>query len=44
MVGQQFYDSANADLFVVGEVSEPSGELIGALNVPRHATIMLCKE
>jgi len=30
-------DPADADLFLVAEVFEPSGELVGALNVPRHA-------
>jgi hypothetical protein len=36
MVGQQFYDSANADLFVVVESLEPASEFVGALNFPGH--------
>jgi hypothetical protein len=35
MFGQQFYDSANADLFVVVENLEPASEFVGALNVSR---------
>jgi hypothetical protein len=31
MFGQQFYDSANADLFVVVENLEPASEFVGAL-------------
>ena len=40
MLDEEFYDTANADLFLLAEGFEPSGELIGALNVPRHLVIM----
>jgi hypothetical protein len=30
-------DAADADLFLIAEGFEPSGELVGALNIPRHA-------
>ncbi len=40
MLNEQFYDAANADLFLVAEGFEPSGELVGALNFPRHVSIM----
>ena len=36
MLHKEFYDATNADLFLVAEGLEPSGELVGALNVPRH--------
>jgi predicted XRE-type DNA-binding protein len=36
---QQFYDSANADLFVVVESLEPTSEFVGALNLPSHASL-----
>ena len=36
MLDKEFYDATNADLFVVGEGLEPSGELVSTLNVPRH--------
>jgi predicted XRE-type DNA-binding protein len=39
MFGQQFYDSANADLFVVVESLEPASEFVGALNFPSHASL-----
>jgi hypothetical protein len=40
VIDEQFYDTAHADLFVVGEGFKPTSELIGALNVPRHGLIM----
>ena len=40
MLDEEFYDTANADLFLVAEGLEPSGELIDALNVPCHRLIM----
>jgi hypothetical protein len=36
MLYEEFYHATNADLFLVAEGFEPSGELVGALNVPRH--------
>jgi hypothetical protein len=33
---EQFHHAADTDLFVVGEGLEPAGELVGALNLPRH--------
>jgi hypothetical protein len=36
MLHEEFYDAADADLFLVAEGLEPSSELVGALNVPRH--------
>jgi hypothetical protein len=36
---QQFYDSANADLLVVGEGFEPASELVGALHLPSHVSL-----
>ena len=40
MFDQQLDDATDADLFFVVEVTEPSGELVGALDLPRHARIM----
>lgn len=40
MLYEEFYDAADADLFLVAEGLEPSGELVGALNIPRHRLIM----
>lgn len=40
MLDKEFYDATNADLFLVAEGLEPSGELIGAFNDPRHQVIM----
>jgi hypothetical protein len=40
MLHEEFYDATNTDLFLVAEGFEPSGELVGALNVPRHEPIM----
>jgi hypothetical protein len=40
MFGEEFYDAADAHLLLVAEGLEPSGELVGALNVPRHRLIM----
>ena len=40
MFYQKLYDAADADLFLVAEGVEPSGEFVGALNVPRHGLIM----
>ena len=37
---EQFYNAADANLFLVAEGLEPSGELVGAFNVPRHRQIM----
>jgi hypothetical protein len=37
---EEFYDAADADLFVVIEGLEPSSEIVGAFNVPRHRLIM----
>jgi hypothetical protein len=34
MLCEEFYDAADADLFVVGEGFEPASELVGALNFP----------
>jgi hypothetical protein len=34
MLHKEFYDATNADLFLVAEGPEPSGEFVGALNVP----------
>ena len=39
MLYEQFDHAADADLFVVGEAIEPAGELVGALNLPRHAVL-----
>ena len=36
MLHEEFYDAADADLFLVPEGLEPSSELVGALNLPRH--------
>ena len=36
MLDEQFDDAADADLFLIAEGFEPGGELVGALNVPRH--------
>jgi hypothetical protein len=36
MLYEKFYDAADADLLLVAEGLEPSGELVGALNGPRH--------
>ena len=36
MLHEEFYDAADADLFLVAEGLEPSRELVGAFNVPRH--------
>jgi hypothetical protein len=40
MLHEQFYDTANADLFLVIERPEPSGELVGTLDLPPHKCIM----
>jgi hypothetical protein len=40
MLYEEFYDAADADLFVVAEGLEPSSKLVSALNVPRHPLIM----
>ena len=40
MLDEKFDDTADADLFVVCEVCEPSGELVSAFDLPRHARIM----
>ena len=42
MLYEEFDDTTDADLFLVAEAFEPSGELVGALNVPRHQLIMPC--
>ena len=39
MLNEEFYDAADADLFVVGEGFEPAAELVGALNVPCHDSL-----
>src|SRR5260221_2485993 len=36
MLDEEFYDAADADLFLVAEGLEPSGEFVGALNLPSH--------
>src|SRR5262245_2723148 len=40
MLYEEFYDAADADLFLVAEGLEPSGELVRAFNIPRHWPIM----
>jgi hypothetical protein len=40
MLYEEFHDATDADLFLVVKVFEPCGELIRALNLPRHDTIM----
>ena len=40
MLDEEFNDAADADLFLVAEGFEPSAEVVGALNVPRHVAIM----
>ena len=40
MLHEEFYDAADADLFLVAEGLEPSSELGGALNFPRHRSSM----
>ena len=34
MLDEEFYDAADADLFLVAEGLEPSGELVGAFKRP----------
>ena len=41
---EQFHDTADADLFSVGEAFEPAGKLVGALDLPGHFHIMPCNE
>jgi hypothetical protein len=36
VVHEQFHYATDADLFFVVEVSEPPGELVGALDLPCH--------
>ena len=36
MLDEEFYDAADADLFLVAEGLEPSGEFVGDLNLPSH--------
>ncbi len=36
MFDQQLDDAPDADLFLVAKVTEPAGEFVGALNLPRH--------
>ena len=40
MLYEEFDNATNADLFLGAEGLEPSGKLVGALNVPRHWLIM----
>jgi hypothetical protein len=40
MLYEEFYDAADADLFIVAEGLEPSGKLVGALDLPSHIVIM----
>jgi hypothetical protein len=40
MLYEEFYDATNADLFLVAEGPEPSGELVGTLDVSRHEASM----
>jgi len=40
MLDEEFYDAADADLFLVAEGVEPSGELVCAFDLPRHWLIM----
>ena len=40
MLDEEFYDAADADLFLVAEGLEPPRELVSALNIPRHGLIM----
>jgi hypothetical protein len=40
MLYEEFHDATNADLFLVVKGVEPSGELIGSLNLPSHPAIM----
>lgn len=44
MLDEEFYDAADADLFLVAEGLEPSGEFVGALNLPSTPQIMPCTE
>jgi hypothetical protein len=37
---QEFHDAADADLFFVVEIVEPSGEFVRALNFPGHSQNM----
>ena len=37
-VAAEFDNATDADLFVVAEGLEPAGELVGALDVPRHGS------
>jgi hypothetical protein len=43
MLNKELYDRTDADLFVGGEVFEPTGEFVGALNVPRHDAVYAIK-
>jgi hypothetical protein len=36
MLYEEFYDAADADLFVVVESLEPASEFVGAFNLPSH--------
>ena len=36
MFDEEFHDTADADLFVVGEGFEPAGELVGPFDFPCH--------
>jgi hypothetical protein len=40
VLDEQLDDAANAHLLFVAEGLEPSSELVGALDVPRHRSIM----
>src|SRR5262245_38431226 len=40
MLDEEFYNAAEADLLLVPERLELSGELVRALNIPRHQAIM----
>jgi len=40
---QQFHDATDAHLFLLREVREPPGEVVGAFDVPRHCLIMPLK-
>jgi hypothetical protein len=40
VLDEQLHDATDADLFVVCEASEPSGELVSAFDLPRHTGIM----
>ncbi len=44
MLDQQLHNTHDADLFFVVEVTAPSGELVGALNLPRPRPSMPFEE